>query len=591
MKKFLIFCFLLLCTFTAVAQDFVVKACDVEIFINEEGYFDVVEKYDVEFSRPKHGIFRRLQIKYDLTNEENEKETRRIKIKNISVPGHKFEAPPEFTQKTSTNIDIKIGDPNRFVNNEQQYEIRYRVENAFLHEKNFIRLYWNIKTEYWIADFEKSNFKIHPPANVKFVSEDVFVYSGAGGNTNLSQQFDLNVSDGIIYGSSKQGVVSKRGENVTTLINLPLGSVAKASALSVLWERFGWSIPWALIIFVFYSVWRKYGKDDKVVATTSYYPPKGVDPAMAGFLINDRDDTDDILSMIPHWGSQGILEIEEIPKSGLFSSKDTKLRRLKDLPSDAPEYEKTIFNGLFNSNLMNSSLLKKALKRKSGILDSLISDKYEDLKDGEILISSLENAFYTTMNDARSTLKDKAQVYYLAESKRVKNITLVVLLLSTVVFGLIGLFVWGIIGAVILGVTCIGLMIINRHMVKRNQKGNEVLSELLGFRNFIKLAEENKLKMLLEEDSGYFEATMAFALSFGMFKSWSKKFAALNVPPPSWYHSTSGIHGMSEFSNSFTQSISHIQTNFVSSPSSSGGGSSGGGSSGGGFGGGGGGSW
>ena len=128
-------------------------------------------------------------------------------------------------------------------------------------------------------------------------------------------------------------------------------------------------------------------------------------------------------------------------------------------------------------------------------------------------------------------------------------------------------------------------------MVKRNAKGNALLSELKGFKGFIKLAEENKLKMLLKDDPAYFETTMGYALAFGMFDRWAKKFDALNLEPPKWYHSgVSNNRSMSHFSNSFASSMSNVRSNMVSSPSSSGG-SSGGGSSGGGFGGGGGGSW
>ena len=601
MRKFLILPYLLLITFLSEAQNFTVNAFEVDIYINEAGYFDVVEKYDIEFDMPKHGIFRTLQVKYDLINEDNINETRRIKIKNIEVPGHNFEAPPGFIQRTASTIDIKIGDADKYVDGRQQYEIRYRVENAFLHEKDFIRFYWNIKTGGWLANFNKIDFRIHPPANVQLTDEDAYLYSGPSGTTNLSQDFDLNISNGILVGSSKPGVISGNGDNVTTLINLPLGSVAEASAMGTFWDQFGWSVPWALIIMTFYSVWRKYGKDDKVVATTSYYPPKDVDPAMAGFLINDREDTSDIISMLPYWGSKGYLEIEEIPKSGIFTSKDTKMRKLKELPEGVPEYESTVFNKLFGSSSLSRSekaqsrneIMREVVEEKGHgeLLDKLIGTKYKDLKDGEVLISTLKNSFYTTMHDARVSLKKKAQIYYLPESKKVKGITLIVLLILTVLSGFLGLFIWGIIGAVALSLTCIVLMIVNTHMVKRNAKGNEVLSELKGFKNFIKVAEENKLKMLLKEDPNYYESTMAFALSFGMFKTWSKKFAALNLPPPSWYHSTSANHNMNQFSNAFSSSISHIQTNFVSSPSSSGGGSSGGGSSGGGFGGGGGGSW
>ena len=126
-------------------------------------------------------------------------------------------------------------------------------------------------------------------------------------------------------------------------------------------------------------------------------------------------------------------------------------------------------------------------------------------------------------------------------------------------------------------------------MVKKNAKGNAAFSELKGFRNFIKIAEENKLKMLLHDSPSYFETTMGYALAFGLFDQWAKKFEALNLQPPSWYTSSTGAFTMHNFSRSFSDSIATAKSTMVSSPSSSS--SGGGGSSGGGFGGGGGGSW
>jgi uncharacterized membrane protein len=127
-------------------------------------------------------------------------------------------------------------------------------------------------------------------------------------------------------------------------------------------------------------------------------------------------------------------------------------------------------------------------------------------------------------------------------------------------------------------------------MAKKNRKGTRLFSELKGFKRFIKVAEENKLKMLLAEDPGYFENTMGYALAFGLFEKWAKKFDSLHIPPPNWYSSGTNQMSMHHFARSFTTDMNSVKATMVSSPSSSGG-SSGGGSSGGGFGGGGGGSW
>lgn len=209
----------------------------------------------------------------------------------------------------------------------------------------------------------------------------------------------------------------------------------------------------------------------------------------------------------------------------------------------------------------------------------------------EVLVSSLKDTFYTTMSGARSALKKKGTAilqgrikkntgHYLCRFNRIGN---------SVVFDRIGLL-----GAFGCCGSCYYLRLVNHPQClygEKNNQGNRMLSELKGFKQFIKVAEENKLKVLIKDDPGYFENTMGYALAFGMFDKWAKKFELLHVPSPQWYTSPSyHTTSMHNFSKSFSNSMAMAKSNMVSTPSNSGG-SSGGGSSGGGFGGGGGGSW
>lgn len=560
MKKTAFLLLFFICQFEVFSQDFSVTAYSVDITIHEEGYFDVVEKYKLNFEVPKHGIFRDIQTSYDLLTEEGEQETRKIKLSHINVPEYKFDAPSAFEQRMSDNARIKIGDAAVFLEGPQQYEISYRVENAFLFESEAIQFYWNIKPSDWDASFYSIDFRVHLPNGVALAEGDYFVYSGPIGSDAPSPDFQTSYADGVFSGLSNPDVISPGGEAVTVLLKLPLGSIREIKPVWPFWTNYGWTLILPFVYFAFYSIWKKHGKDDHAITTTSYYPPKGMDPAMVGFLIDDSSDTPDLISLIPFWASHGYLTIEEIDEKGWFAKDDTKLTKLKELETAAPFYQRKLFNGLFSS------------------------------KD-EVLVSSLKEKFYTTMNTAKTSLKDAAQVYYVNKSRKIKNYTIVGLVLSMFILVPSFLFFWGIIAAIAGGVSLVFLMIMSQFLIKKNKEGTAILSELKGFKQFIKVAEENKLKMLLKEDPSYFESTMSYALAFGMFDKWAKKFDSLNIEPPTWYHSTSGrMMSMNHFSKSFTNSIKSTQSNMVSSPSSSGS-SGGGGFSGGGFGGGGGGSW
>lgn len=562
MKKLLFLILLLSGSSKLFSQDFDVHQYRVEIFINEEGYFDVIEKYNLNFEMPKHGIYRDIQVSYDLKKEDGSSEKREIKLSKIEVPDREFDVSSRLEQKFSGNAQIKIGDADIYVEGQQYYEIRYRVENAFLFDDSNAQFYWNIKPSNWSAVFQKIDFVIHLPDGVSITENEAFVYSGGFGNTNPSNDFITSLSSTTFSGESKPGVYSNGGESVTVLLKLPKDSIQEFKPFWPFWTEYGWALILPLFYLAFYLIWKKHGEDDPVTTTTSYYPPKGMDPAMVGLLIDDSGDNSDLISLIPYWASKGHLKIEEIDKKGWLSKDDIKLTKLSPLEIDASPYEKEMFDGLFS--------------------------KYSTQE--EVLVSSLKDKFYKTMSSAKSTLTNSAQIYYVNKSRSIRNYTIAGLILATLVVTPLFLITWGFIAAIVAVVSFIFLLIMSQFMIKKNKEGTQILSELKGFKNFIKVAEENKLKMLLKEDPGYFESTMSYALAFGLFDKWASKFDALHLPPPTWYTSSTGrIMTMNHFSHSFTSAIESTKSNMISAPSSSG--SGGGGSSGGGFGGGGGGSW
>lgn len=564
MKKPFFFILAFLAISMSYAQGFSVKNYEVDVHISADGYFDVVENYDIYFTQSKHGIYRDIRTVYDVIAFDDSREKREIKISNIDVPDFKFTTTNSFMRRVEGMLRIKIGDANKTVKGDVHYEVKYRVERAFLHEPDADRFYWNLKPTDWFAQFNKMTFRVHLPDNKAIDEQDYEIFAGPFGTTFPSSEFMVTQVDGVLRATSPDGFTSNYGDAVTILINLAPGTVEAYQPAWPFWTRYGWTLIIGALIVLFYALWKKHGKDDRVPATISYHPPEGLDSAMAGFLINDKEDTADLISLIPYWGARGYLRIEEIDGKRWFSKDDTKLIRLKDLPGSAPSYQRTIFKGLFSSS-----------------------------SDNTVLVRSLHNTFYTDMILAKTQLKKAAQNYYEPKAKSVKKMTNGFLFVLMLILLPLSFFLWGIIAAVALLATFIFLFIMNRYMIKKNVKGSRVYSELKGFKRFIKTAEENKLKMLLKENPTYFESTMGYALSFGAFGVWAKKFEALNTQPPEWYSAAHGgsYHSMNNFSRSFNSSMSSASSMMVSSPSSSGSGGSSGGSSGGGFGGGGGGSW
>ncbi len=125
----------------------------------------------------------------------------------------------------------------------------------------------------------------------------------------------------------------------------------------------------------------------------------------------------------------------------------------------------------------------------------------------------------------------------------------------------------------------------------------------MGLKQFIKTAEIDQLKMLVDENPEYFYKVLPYAMVFDLTDKWTNLFKDIDMQKPDWYQDSRAVKNtfsyyplmMASCLNSINGGISSEITRHLSSQSKSfaGGSSSfgGGGFSGGGAGGGGGGSW
>ena len=139
MKKLIFILLLFSAPAVAFAQGFVVNNFIADFYLNEEGYFDVIENYEVEFLQPKHGLYREILTDYTIKNTDGKNEKRHLVIQHIEVPNHHFEISSKWEQRTDGKIEIKIGEKDKLVSGIQHYEIRYRVYNGFLFDGDLVQ--------------------------------------------------------------------------------------------------------------------------------------------------------------------------------------------------------------------------------------------------------------------------------------------------------------------------------------------------------------------------------------------------------------------------------------------------------------------
>lgn len=549
---------------------FTIKDYGIEVKVNKDASLDITENILVHFNEARHGIFRMIPFKYSkiALPENTEKaeqqlssdEYTRTIIENIKVDNWKFETSTEGDYK-----QIKIGSASALVDGNQTYTIHYTVLNSINFFADHSELYFNLIGDQWPVQIDSVHFRVILPASLNETPK-YFVATGYTGSidNNTTSAWENNQ---VFSGATTQFLNPNEGLTIGIAFPKDYLTIPNYSMRGLGWL----TLPICSFIGMF-LVWNAKGKDEKRTVMTEFYPPEDLSPPVAGFIIDNRLDTKDLTAYVPYWGTNGYLKINELETktlAGLLSSIDYEFIKLKSLPDDHPQYEKTLFNGIFRSG-----------------------DK--------VKLSSLKNVLYTSLSSARSQLSAAID----RENYFVKGSQSMGCLFPGIGFLILvaGFFIapntwydnrW--IGISII-LFALPFLIFGFLMTKKTQKGTDAYYRILGFKEFIKTAEKDKLNEFLKQDEHYFDKVLPYAIVFGLAEVWKDKLKGLDIPPPTWYNGNyhGGVFNSAVFMNNFNNSISAMSTTFSSSPSSSGssGGSFGGGGfSGGGGGGGGGGSW
>ena len=109
-------------------------------------------------------------------------------------------------------------------------------------------------------------------------------------------------------------------------------------------------------------------------------------------------------------------------------------------------------------------------------------------------------------------------------------------------------------------------------MKQRTKKSSKLLGRILGFKEFIRTAELDRIQRLVEENPSYFYNVLPYAYVFGLTDRWAKKFEGITVQPPAWYDSGYGgvyMFNTWVFMSSFNNYSRAIQQNISVPPAPS----------------------
>ena len=577
---------------------------DVTVDVAENNSYDFHEHLDMDYVTPHHGIYRYIPIKG-------------MRISDIRVPGYNYE-----TYKQPGYQVIKIGSGDFTLIGENPYDIGYKLtmyedENE---EKDMLLL--NLVPTDWETGIEKSKCVINLPKDADLSKAEVF--SGSYGTRINEVGAQLETTGNRTITITASNIPAHNG--ITLKLELPQGYWQGAQVFG----RFGFkTIVLALLGPAGAAIlWYLYGRDKDMVKTLEFYPPNHLTPGEIGYLVDGSLDKEDLISSIVYLADKGYIEIEEV------SRKKFLFRATGESPGCEPQYIQSIYKGLFAkgkdevySTSLGSSFGNKYLLAKSqlhGMFDGKGSFVRQDSRMARYgsAIAALMPAFaFNTWATAHGDeyygmiplvfsaihiLIAIAFMWSVYDNIRgTSKVKTVLKSMAAIWFYMVGMFTLRATSealsilsepkqmAVIIAIhtATIIAMFFSVIAIAKTDTYTDLLGKILGFRDFIKTAELDKLNELVEQDPQYFYHIMPYAYVFGLSNKWIKNFENIPIITPDWYRSD---HGMTNFDyymmgRMMGDCSASVGSN-ITLPTSSGGGFGGfsGGSSGGGWSGGGG---
>ena len=267
-----------------------------------------------------------------------------------------------------------------------------------------------------------------------------------------------------------------------------------------------------------YLWWRQKGRDHPVGLVADYLPepPSDMPAGMAGTLVDESADIQDILASILDLARRGAVEIEEVQEKGFLgigASSDFVYRRKPGFWGTVRPYEQTLLQKMFKGS------------------------------GAEVQLSELKNKFYTTIPTLRKQLYEAVvQEGYFEKSPEATRTTYGCLGTAALVAAVaIGFVLTGALAQyssfvlcvpLAAAVTAVGLIIVARYMPRRTEKGSEEVARSRAFKRYLQNLEKYTK---VEEATGIFERFLPYAVAFGLEQSFIRKFQTVDAPPPTWW--------------------------------------------------------
>lgn len=520
-----------------------------------------------------HGIERAIPLKYKDSD---------LDLNILSVTDEADSPRPYRTYESDGHLVLRIGDPDKYVHGTTIYKISYEATNVITFYDGHDELFWDVNGTGWLQPMTKVIAQVHIPAELSAARQNrQECFTGVFGSTAQDCTIQIRDEDGedeiLIFEASNLGP----SENLSFVLGFEPDTFYENPWPARL--RIAGLVLSALIPLVTITKmsrrWYRFGRDPagRGVIVPQYVPPKGLGVLELDTVMNEKFRNQALSAALIEAAVNKVLVIHEIKKG---KKKSDYMLELVKPTNQLTGHQKTLLEALFGKNADKSS---------------------------RVNISDQANKLYSTANKLQKQLpKELAVSGYFRTNPRLERGKYIGGGIGLIFIGFFILFLsyWPLTVSLIL--SGLILLVFSGTMPAKTLKGVEIKDHLLGLKDYMSLAEAERLRFLQSPEGvrqygdpkdektklKLFETLLPYAMLFGMEKDWIKQFESLFTQPPEWFDSTRAFNSVN-----FNRAIAGINSstiNAFSPPASSGSsGSSGfsGGGSGGGGGGGGGGGW
>jgi len=501
-------------------------------------------------------------------------------LKIASVTNEKGDVRNYSTYDSNDNLVLRIGDADRYVHGTQTYVITYtqRDVTGYFADTRDDEFYWNTNGTEGKQPFGVVSATVHlSDAIAPTFTKKLACYQGVNGSkercqtvaddntitaeaTNLQPGEDMTIALGFTPGTFR-GYQPSLWDKILNIwiVSLIISSIV--GFVMIFWLAFK------------YSRASNRAKELEPIVP-EYIPPKDVSVLLAS-QIGDGTRANTTAQLID-LAVRHYMTITQVSEKSVWKQADYEIEIVKpisDLSQEEQEFVQTLFGGtavgtkLQTKSLKNNYIVTSELQKNTMALTKHIKGDY-DLRHEDKAIS--------------------------ASFKRIGWVAVVI---SIVIISPL-LFIAGIVA-----LAC------GWQIRPLTDKGLELRRYLAGLKDYIELAEKDRLKALQSPEAAaktgvtirgetdkklikLYERTLPYAILFGQEKDWNKQLAIhyeQSGTVPDWYvgHNAFNAAVFTSAMNDFSGSMN----SYGAASSSSSGGSTGGGSSGGGGGGGGSGGW